>query len=114
MKKMFLLTICFVFLHTALSAQTVRQLRKVTELRMPSGAGDNGGTVALNLKNRYYYATIAGNKTYSMAFFNGSGEMVSPPDLALMADIRGLWYSPVTKTFHGNAHGTASAGLPML
>lgn len=112
--------ICLALLQTKLLAQTVRQLRKVAELKMPSGAGDNGGTVALNLKNRYYYATIAGNKTYAMAFFNGAGEMVSPPDLALMADIRGMWYSPLTKTFHANAHGTTGwityvmddAGIP--
>lgn len=100
--------------------QTTRQLRKVVELKMPSGGGDNGGTVALNLKNRYYYATIAGNKTYSMAFFNAVGQMMSPPDLALMFDVRGIWYNPQLKTFQANCFGTTGwvnyvmddAGIP--
>lgn len=86
-------------------AQTVRQLRKAFSMKMPSGAGNNGGTVALNLKNRFYYATIAGNKTYSIAYFNAIGEMVSPPDLSLLADIRGLWYNPSLKTLQANAFG---------
>ena len=120
MKPVIFTALCLTLIYSQLHAQTVRPLRKVSELKMPSGNGDNGGTVAMNLKNRYYYATIAGNKTYSMAFFNGAAEMVSPPDLALMADIRGLWYSPVTKTFHANGYGTTGwityvmdeAGIP--
>jgi hypothetical protein len=87
------------------NAQSTREIRKTVELIMPKGNGDNGGTVAVNLKNRNVYATIVGNKTYSMAFFNGVGQMVSPPDLALLADIRGLWYNPALKTFQGNTFG---------
>lgn len=102
------------------SAQSTRDIRKSIELKMPKGNGENGGTVAVNLKNRNLYATITGNKTYSMAFFNGMGEMVSPPDLALMADIRGLWYNPALKTFQGNLFGNGGwvtyvlddAGIP--
>jgi hypothetical protein len=87
--------------------QTTRQLRKVLELKMPPGGGDNGGIVAINLKNRNYYATIAGNKTYAMAFFNGVGEMVSPPDLSLLFDVRGMWYNNALKTFQTNGFGTS-------
>lgn len=87
---------------------------------MPAGNGENGGTVAVSLKNRDLYATIVGNKTYSLAFFNGAGEMASPPDLALLADVRGLWYNPALKTFQGNLFGTGGwvtyvmddAGIP--
>jgi hypothetical protein len=86
-------------------AQSTREIRKTIELIMPKGNGDNGGTVAVNLKNRNVYATIVGNKTYSMAFFNGIGQMASPPDLALLADIRGLWYNPALKTFQANTFG---------
>jgi hypothetical protein len=89
-----------------LEAQPVRPLRMVMELNMPRGEGDNGGTVAISLKNRNYYATIAGKKTYAMAIFNGAGERVSPADLALLYDIRGLWYHPVKKTFIANGFGT--------
>lgn len=99
----------FIFFLVALApvtqAQVARQLRKSIELKMPAGKGENGGTVAVNLKNRNLYATIVGNKTYAMAFFNGVGEMSSPPDLALLADVRGLWYNPALKTFQGNLFG---------
>lgn len=101
------ISVLLLFLCTAsLPAQTTRQLRKAFEMKMPAGQGANGGTVAINLKNRYYYATIAGNKTYSMAYFNAIGEMMSPPDLSLLADIRGMWYSPTLKTMQANTFGT--------
>jgi hypothetical protein len=95
----------FLFFVMQIQAQPVRQLRPILEFRMPRGEGDNGGTVAISLKNRNYYATIAGKKTYSMAIFNGAGEMISPADLALLYDIRGLWYHPVQKTFYANGFG---------
>jgi hypothetical protein len=87
------------------AAQSTREIRKAITLTMPKGNGDNGGTVAVNLRNRNLYATIVGNKTYSLAFFNNTGEMVSPPDLALLADVRGLWYNPAAKTFQANTFG---------
>ncbi|MFN4285061.1 MAG: hypothetical protein ACK4E8_03765 [Lacibacter sp.] len=110
----------FVICCSTAYGQTVRALRKVIELKMPSGPGNNGGTVAQNGKNRFYYATIAGMKNYSMAFFNGAGQMVSPPDLALLEDVRGLWYQPAAKTFHANGYGSSGwysyvlddAGIP--
>ncbi len=105
MKKIFFICLLTAFYYS-LPAQTVRQLRKSVTLKMPKGPGENGGTVAINLKNRFYYATIAGNKTYSIAYFNAVGEMVSPPDLALLADVRGMWYSPGLKTMQANAFGS--------
>lgn len=105
MKKIFFICLLTAFFYS-LPAQTVRQLRKSVTLKMPKGSGENGGTVAINLKNRFYYATIAGNKTYSIAYFNAVGEMVSPPDLALLADVRGMWYSPALKTMQANAFGS--------
>ncbi|MBX9782191.1 MAG: hypothetical protein K2X48_02755 [Chitinophagaceae bacterium] len=105
MKKFILTLILIAAVNVFVTAQTVREARKSVELKMPAGGGDNGGTVAINLKSRNLYATITGNKTYSMAFFNNTGEMVSPPDMALMADIRGLWYNPAQKTFHANTFG---------
>jgi hypothetical protein len=105
MKIVISLTFLFFLQLNFSKAQTTRELRKSIELFMPKGNGENGGTVAVNLKNRNIYATIVGNKTYSMAFFNGAGEMTSPPDLALLADIRGLWYNPVLKSFQANIFG---------
>jgi hypothetical protein len=112
--------IFFAFALSQINAQPIRQLRPILEFKMPRGEGENGGTIAINLKNRNYYATIAGKKTYSMAIFNGAGEMVSPADLALLYDIRGLWYHPVQKTFYANGFGTVGwikytiddAGIP--
>lgn len=105
MKFIFRFSLLFIIVSGTAHAQSTRELRKSIELIMPKGNGDNGGTVAVNLKNRNIYATIVGNKTYSMAFFNNIGEMVSPPDLALLADIRGLWYNPVLKSFQANTFG---------
>ncbi len=99
------LFICSIFFVASINAQSVRQLRKTIELKMPRG-GENGGTVAQNGKNRNFYATIAGNKTYSFAYFNQVGEMMSPPDLSILADVRGLWYNSALKTFQGNAFGS--------
>jgi hypothetical protein len=120
MKQLVLLLVCATFIFSSASAQSVRQLRKTIELKMPKGPGDNGGTVTQNGKNRYFYATVAGNKTYSFAYFNQSGEMMSPPDLSLLADVRGLWYSPSLKTIQGNLFGNGGwvsyvlddAGIP--
>lgn len=106
MKKLFVLSFAVVFASVFAPAQSVRQIRKSFEMKMPSGPGENGGTVAINLKNRYFYATIAGNKTYSIAYFNAIGEMMSPPDLSQLADIRGMWYSPALKTFVANGYGS--------
>ncbi len=88
-----------------LQAQAVRTLQKSIVLQMPKGRGENGGTVAIHLKTRYYYATVTGNPTFSMAIFDGSGNRIGPPDLTLLTDSRGLWYDPFAKTFHANCYG---------
>jgi len=86
-------------------AQTTRILEKTTTLLMPGRAGENGGTVAMHGRKRYYYATLTGNKTFPIAYFDGEGERMSPPDLALLADIRGLWYNQNERTFYANGFG---------
>jgi hypothetical protein len=100
------LLILFFFLSLQTEAQTKRQLQVFIRLEMPDGLGENGGTVALNMRNKNYYASIAGNKAYSLAIFDGSSERISPPDLAQLYDIRGLWYHPRDQTFYANAHGS--------
>ena len=103
--KILLVFICSISIAHSINAQSVRQLRKTIELKMPRG-GENGGTVAQNDKTRNFYATIAGNKTYSFAYFNQVGEMMSAPDLSILADVRGLWYNNALKTFQGNTFGS--------
>jgi len=85
--------------------QIKRHLEVVMRLEMPNGPGENGGTVAINQRNKNYYATIAGNKSYALAIFNNLTELVSPPDLAQLYDIRGLWYHPKYQTFIANTYG---------
>jgi hypothetical protein len=103
--KRFLLFYALLLLTYTSNAQTTRLLEKTTTLLMPGRAGENGGTVAMHGQKRYYYATLIGNKTFPIAFFDGDGERMSPPDLALLADIRGLWYNKNERTFFGNGFG---------
>lgn len=103
MSKYFIAFLLLAGFHA--NAQTKRYLEVVMRLEMPHGPGENGGTVALNQRNKNYYATIAGNKSYSFAIFNGIPELASPPDLALLYDIRGLWYHPKLQTFMANTFG---------
>lgn len=93
------------FWNTEIKAQSIRQLMVIMELEVPGETGQNGGTVAINLKNRNYYTTIAGRKSNPMTIFNGLSERISPADLALLYDIRGLWYHPGQKTFFANGFG---------
>ena len=96
----------FFFVSFQSEAQIKRYLEVVMRLEMPNGPGENGGTVALNQRNKNYYATIAGNKSYSLSIFNGLPELLSPPDLAQLYDIRGLWYHPKLQTFMANGFGS--------
>jgi len=102
-KHIFALLLLVVFQS---EAQVKRHLEVTARLEMPSGPGENGGTVALNQRNKNFYATIAGNKAYSLAVFNVLYELESPPDLAQLYDIRGLWYHPKQQTFMANTFGS--------
>jgi hypothetical protein len=104
MKSAFLL-FSFLMIQLLVAGQAIRKINKVTTLQMPGRAGDNGGTVAVHGRTRNYYATIAGNKTFSLSIFNGLGERTSPADLAVLYDVRGLWYNQKAKTFYANGFG---------
>lgn len=104
MNRLFLAILIFVSVYA--EAQIKRHLEVVARLEMPSGPGENGGTVSINHRNKNIYATIAGNKSYALAVFNNLMEPLSPPDLALMYDIRGLWYHAKHQTFYANTFGT--------
>jgi hypothetical protein len=85
-----------------------KQLKKVLELAMPGEAGGQDGTrgayVAYNPVLKLYYAAFAGNASYPMAVFNAKGKLLSEPDRATNADLRGLWYNPLTKSLQGNCY----------
>ncbi len=104
MKSVFLM-FSFLMIQLLVVGQTIRKVNKVSVLQMPGRGGDNGGTVAVHGRTRNYYATIAGNKTFSLAIFNGAGERTSPADLAVLYDVRGMWYNQAAKTFYANGYG---------
>ncbi len=80
------------------------------ELQMPKTADDDmpgtrGASVVWHPLQNKYYAAMAGNKDYPLAIFDIKAKRLSPDSLTCLADIRGLWYNPVTKQINGNAYG---------
>lgn len=92
-------------LMTGLQSQAQnKSLKKVMELVMPDGEGSNGASVAFDPVAKRYYAAFAGNAVYPLAVFDLKGKRLSKDDLETQADVRGLWYNPVTKKICGNAY----------
>lgn len=101
-------SVIFLFaLITAFSLQSQAQgrlLKKVQELVMPDGDGSNGAGVAFDPVAKRYYAAFAGNSSYPLAVFDLKGKRLSDDYLETQADVRGLWYNPVTKKICGNSY----------
>lgn len=109
MKKTLSLLISLVILQTGIPAQVKVPLKKMMELPMSRTADDDkpgtrGASVAWHPVLRKYYAGFAGNAEYPLAVFDEKGKRLSKDDLSTMADIRGLWYNPVSKTINGNSY----------
>lgn len=108
MKTVIISLFAMVCVTTTTHAQTIKTLKKVLELAMPGEAGGSDGTrganVAYNPVAKKYYAAFAGNASYPLSVFDTKGKMVSSEDLKTEADLRGLWYNPVTKTLQGNCY----------
>ena len=114
MKKIFF--ILFLLLPFLLPAQLVKTLKKTIELKMPgivytskntggdSLPGTRGGAVAWHPLQKKYYAAFAGNLSYPLAVFDGSGKRLSAEDLTTMVDTRGLWYNATMKKICGNGY----------
>jgi hypothetical protein len=108
MKTIFNFLLVMLCFTVAANAQTAKTLKKVMEFVMPGETGGQDGTrgasVAYNPVLKKYYAAFAGNIGYPMAVFNLKGEMISAEDLKARADLRGLWYNPISKTLQGNCY----------
>ena len=99
------LALLFALNLTILNAQPpAKQLKKVSELKIPREGGANGATVAWHPVFKKYYAAMAGNVSYCLGIFDGAGKLLSPPGLNTKFDIRGLWYNPATKTLQMNGY----------
>ncbi len=96
----------FLFLKfTITNAQSAANpLKKVVELKMPREGGANGASVSWHPVLKKYYAAMAGNVSYCLGVFDGTGKLLSPPELKTSFDIRGLWYNPHTKTLQMNGY----------
>ncbi len=108
MKNLIILILALVCLTTTTNAQSKKTLKKVLELTMPGESGGQDGTrganVAFNPVLKKYYAAFAGNAAYPLSVFDSKGKMLSGEDLKTEADLRGLWYNPITKTLQGNCY----------
>ena len=107
-KYLLILTAVFCFTNTV-TAQTIRTLKKVMELKMPKTIeddmpGTNGAAVVWHPLQKKYYSTMAGNAAYPLAVFDVKGKRLSTENLTAKIDVRGLWYNPVKKTICGNGY----------
>jgi hypothetical protein len=85
-------------------AQEKKTLKKVLELKIEGEGGANGAAVVYNPVAKLYYAAIAGNISYPLEVFDAKGKLVTDGQLETGADVRGLWYSPATKTLQANTY----------
>lgn len=96
----------FIFFLSVLatSAQPVKQLKKVLELKIPREGGANGATVAWHPAFKKYYAAMAGNVSFFIGVYDVNGKRLNAADQEALFDVRGLWYNPNTKTLQMNGY----------
>lgn len=104
MKNSFILLLLIFLFQTAVYSQKERKLKKVLELRIPREGGANGACVAWNPVTKKYYAAVAGDKTNFIGVYDAKGNLLSPPSLETMCDVRGIWYNDSTKTIQLNGY----------
>lgn len=111
--KLFLLFLSVAWISSATWAQELIQYPAASlQLEMKGLGGKNGASVAYNPDNDLYYAVIAGNSTYPMETFSGSGKNLYSAEA--YNDMRGLWWNPKDKALEGNCYadgGIISVGL---
>jgi hypothetical protein len=109
MKKYLLILIAVFCFTNTVTAQTIRTLKKVMELKMPKTIeddmpGTNGAAVVWHPLQKKYYSSMAGNAAYPLAVFDVKGKRLSSENLIAKIDVRGLWYDPAKKTICGNGY----------
>ncbi len=111
MKRIILLLTTLLFTAAVnLTAQTLKPLKKVQELKMPKTAEDDmsgkrGASVVWHPVQKKYYAVFAGNSRFPLAVFDVNGKRLSDADMVAMADTRGIWYNSYSKSIFGNGYG---------
>src|SRR5687768_9931926 len=94
----------FSLITSIATAQPVKELKKVLELKIPREGGANGASVTWHPGLKKYYAAMAGNTTYFIGVYDTKGTRLNPTTQETMFDIRGLWYNPNTKTIQMNGY----------
>ncbi|MEI6086909.1 MAG: hypothetical protein WCR66_04935 [Bacteroidota bacterium] len=85
-------------------AQKPTILKQVLTLHIEFQGGANGACVAWHPVQKKYYAAQAGNETFPMVVFDANGRLLSDDKLKTLADVRGFWYNPNTKTLQANCY----------
>ncbi len=96
------------FSAAAQPATAPRKLKKAVILEVARTAEDDmpgtrGASIVWHPVQKKYYAAMAGNAGFPLSVFDAAGKRISPDSLNCGVDVRGLWYSPVTKSIQGNA-----------
>jgi hypothetical protein len=88
-------------------AQKPTILKQVLTLPIVFQGGANGSGVAWHSVQKKYYAAQAGNEIFPMEVFDANGRLLSDDNLKTLADLRGFWYNPNTKTLQANCYDVA-------
>lgn len=101
----FAFLLAFAFFIGSVNAQVKAIKTKLSPsivLKISSTEGFNGGAVAWDPYFKKYYASIAGNKDFSITVFNPDGKEVQTT--IANADIRGMWFNPFYEYLEANIY----------
>ena len=104
MKNLLLAFVFLAGLQLTIDAQQTKALKKVIELQMPKGEGNNGASVIYHPIQKKYYASFAGNAAYPLCVFDIKGKRISTDDLKAGFDVRSLWYNSSNQALQGNGY----------
>lgn len=107
MTRVFSVLFALLFLSFGAVAQKTaagKPLKKVITLEMPGDGGSNGASIAWHPVQKKYYTSMAGNAIFNFGIFDATGKRLSPEDQEALADLRGIWYEPVSKSIQANTY----------
>lgn len=97
------------FIVQVANAQNKR-ISQVITLQMSNDMGTRSSSVVWHPTQKKYYVAKCGNASFSMRVFDVNGGRLSPLDLKVGEDVRGVWYNSNTKKIEFNAYGNAGYG----
>lgn len=107
--KKYVQILLLIFIVNLANAQNKR-LSQVLTLQMNDDMGKRSSAVVWHPTQKKYYVPKCGNREFSMGIFDVKGNKISPPDLEVGVDIRGLWYNSITKKLEFNGYHSAGWG----